>query len=256
MSSSPFFLEGKVALITGGSRGIGRETALAFARAGADVVVTSRTLSDLEKVADEVRALGCNALAIRVDVSDSAQIYDAVARANKELGKIDILINNAGLHLTERFTEGTQEGWERCLQVNLLSHIVFCRAVLDGMIERQSGKIVNVASDAGRAGSSGQAVYGAAKGGIVAFTRNLAMEVSRYKINVNCVSPGLVNTDMWNATRRDKPKLAEAYEKTIPWKRLGTPAEIASAILFLASNEAEYITGQILSVNGGVFIGS
>jgi 2-hydroxycyclohexanecarboxyl-CoA dehydrogenase len=255
MGSSPFSLEGKAALITGGSRGIGRETALAFARAGADVVVTSRTLSDLEKVADEVRALGRKALAISVDVSDSAQIYDSVARANKELGKIDILINNAGLHLTERFTEGAQEGWERCLHVNLLSHIVFCRAVLDGMIERQSGKIVNVASDAGRAGSSGQVVYGAAKGGIVAFTRNLAMEVSRYKINVNCVSPGLINTDMWNATRRDKPKLAEAYERTIPWKRLGEPEEIAAAILFLVSSEADYITGQTLSVNGGVFIG-
>ncbi|MFW6056975.1 MAG: SDR family NAD(P)-dependent oxidoreductase, partial [Chloroflexota bacterium] len=129
-----------------------------------------------------------------------------------------------------------------------------CRAVLDGMIERQHGKIINVASDAGRAGSSGQAVYGAAKGGIIAFTRNLAMELSRYKINVNCVSPGLINTDMWNATRKDKPKLAEAYEKTVPWRRLGEPDEIAAAILFLVSDEAEYITGQTLSVNGGVFI--
>ncbi|HHE41641.1 MAG TPA: SDR family oxidoreductase [Dehalococcoidia bacterium] len=255
MDSTSFSLEGRVALITGGSRGIGRQCALAFARHGADVVVTSRTLSDLEKVADEVRALGRRALAVSVDISDSAQIYAAVERANKEMGKVDILINNAGLHLVERFLEGTQDGWERCLHVNLLSHIVFCRAVLDGMVERQYGKIVNVASDAGRAGSSGQAVYGAAKGGIIAFTRNLAMEFARYKINVNCVSPGLINTDMWNVTRRDKPRLAEAYEKTVPWKRLGEPEEIAAAILFLASDEAGYITGQTLSVNGGVFIG-
>lgn len=254
MNPTPFSLEGRVALITGGSRGIGRQSALAFARQGADVVVTSRTLPDLEAVAEEVRALGRKALAISVDVSDSEQIFAAVERANKELGKIDILINNAGLHLVERFTDGTQEGWQRCLDINLLSHIAFCRAVLDGMIERQHGKIINVASDAGRAGSSGQAVYGAAKGGIIAFTRNLAMELSRYKINVNCVSPGLINTDMWNTTRKDKPKLAEAYEKTVPWKRLGEPDEIAAAILFLVSDEADYITGQTLSVNGGVFI--
>jgi 2-hydroxycyclohexanecarboxyl-CoA dehydrogenase len=134
--------------------------------------------------------------------------------------------------------------------------MLFSRAVLRGMIERQSGKIINIASDAGRTGSSGQVVYGASKGAMVAFTRNLAVEMSRYKININCVSPGLIDTDMWNATRRETPKLAEAYERTIPWKRLGTPSEIASAVLFLASDEAEYVTGQTLSVNGGVFIGS
>ncbi|MFW6056971.1 MAG: SDR family NAD(P)-dependent oxidoreductase, partial [Chloroflexota bacterium] len=130
MNPTPFSLQGKVALITGGSRGIGRQSALAFARQGADIVVTSRTLSDLEKVAEEVRALGRKALAISVDVSDSAQIYAAVERANQELGKVDILVNNAGLHLVERFSEGTQEGWQKCLDINLLSHIVFCRAVL------------------------------------------------------------------------------------------------------------------------------
>lgn len=254
MSSVPFSLEGKVALITGGSRGIGKESALAFARHGADVVVTSRTLSDLEKVAAEVRSLGSRALAISVDVSDSTQIYEAVGTAVKEFGKVDILVNNAGWHLVERFTEGTQEGWEKCLLINLLSHVVFSKAVLDGMIERQYGKIINVASDAGRAGSSGQAVYGASKGGIIAFTRNLAMELARYHINVNCVSPGLVNTDMWNTTRQEKPKLAQAYENTVPWKRLGEPEEIAAAILFLVSKEADYITGQTLSINGGVFI--
>jgi 2-hydroxycyclohexanecarboxyl-CoA dehydrogenase len=254
MSSVPFSLEGKVALITGGSRGIGKESALAFARQGADVVVTSRTLSDLEKVAAEIRGLGRKALAISVDVSESAQIFEAVTTATKELGKIDILVNNAGWHLVERFTEGTQEGWEKCLHVNLLSHMVFAKAVLDGMIERQYGKIINVASDAGRAGSSGQAVYGASKGGIIAFTRNLAMELARYHINVNCVSPGLVNTEMWNTTRQEQPKLAQAYENTVPWKRLGEPQEIAATILFLVSEEAAYITGQTLSVNGGVFI--
>jgi len=133
--------------------------------------------------------------------------------------------------------------------------MICCRAVLDGMIERQYGKIVTVASDAGRVGSLGQAAYGASKGGVIAFTRNLAVEMARYKINVNCVSPGLIDTDMWNANRRDNPKLAQAYEGTIPWKRLGEPEEIAAAIHFLVSDEAAYVTGQTLSVNGGVFIG-
>ena len=256
MGSAPFSLEGKGALITGGSRGIGRETALAFARAGADVVVAGLDLPDLEHVAGEVRAIGGKSLAIEVDLTDGAQIRATVARASKEFGKIDILVNNAGMHLTERFVEGSEATWAKVLQVNLLGHMMFSRAVLEGMIERRSGKIINIASDAGRTGSSGQVVYGASKGAMVAFTRNLAVEMSRYKINVNCVSPGLIDTDMWNATRREVPKLAAAYEKTIPWQRLGTPAEIASAVLFLASHEAEYVTGQILSVNGGVFIGS
>jgi len=254
MGSVPFSLASKVAFITGGGGGIGRETALSFARAGADVVlgdISPRT----EDVAQEVRALGRKALALHLDLSNSAQIYEAVATAQKEFGRLDILINNAGIHLTQRFTEGAAGDWERLIQVNLLGTIVCCHAVVGGMIERQYGKIVNVASDAGRVGSMGQAVYGATKGGVVAFTRNLAVEMARYKINVNCVSPGLVNTDMWNATRRERPNLANAYETTVPWKRLGEPSEIAAAILFLVSDEAEYITGQTLSVNGGVFIG-
>ncbi|MCK4580310.1 MAG: 3-oxoacyl-ACP reductase FabG [Dehalococcoidia bacterium] len=253
MASTQSSLEGKVALISGGSRGIGRATAIAFARAGADVAVASRKLPDLEKVADEVRGLGRKAMALKVDVSDSKQIHAAAREVEENWGRIDILVNNAGLHLVQRFTRGNEDEWERILTVNLKSHIVFCRAVLDGMIERKYGKIINVASDAGRAGSSGQAVYGAAKGGIVAFTRNLAMETARFGLNVNCVSPGMINTAMWNAVREDSPKLAEAYERLLPGKRLGEPEEVAAAILFLATDEAAYITGQTISVNGGVF---
>ena len=254
MAAMAFSLEGRVALITGGSRGIGRETALSFARAGADVVVGD-VIPAVESAAAEVRALGRRALAVHVDVTDSAQVYEAVGKAVKELGRVDILVNCAGIHLVQRFTEGAVADWERLLRVNLLGTMVCCRAVIDGMIERQYGKIVNVASDAGRVGSMGQAAYGASKGGVIAFTRNLAVEMARYKINVNCVSPGLINTDMWNANRRDNPKLAEAYENMIPWKRLGEPEEIAAAIQFLVSEEAAYVTGQTLSVNGGVFIG-
>jgi len=249
-----FSLEGRVALITGGSRGIGRETALSFARAGADVVVAD-IIPATESTAAEVRELGRRSLAVHVDVTDSSQVHDAVEKAVKELGKVDILVNSAGIHLVQRFTEGVVTNWERLLRVNLLGTMICCRAVIDGMIERQYGKIVNVASDAGRVGSMGQAAYGASKGGVIAFTRNLAVEMARYRINVNCVSPGLINTDMWNANRRDNPKLAQAYENTIPWKRLGEPEEIAAAIHYLVSEEAAYVTGQTLSVNGGVFIG-
>ncbi|MBN1152797.1 MAG: SDR family oxidoreductase [Dehalococcoidia bacterium] len=254
MGSAPFSLEGKVALITGGGRGIGRETALWFARAGADVVVGD-IIEEVGSVAREVASLGRRSLPVRLDVTDSGQVGEAVEQATREMGQVDILVNSAGIHLVQRFSDGNVKDWERLLRVNLLGTMICCHAVLNGMIERQSGKIVNVASDAGRVGSMGQAVYGATKGGVIAFTRNLATEMARYRVNVNCVSPGLINTDMWNATRTDKPKLAQAYEGTVPWKRLGEPSEIAAAILFLVSNEAEYITGQTVSVNGGVFIG-
>ncbi len=253
MASAPFSLADRVAFITGGGGGIGRETALSLARAGADVVLADIS-ERVEDVAREVRSLGRKALTLHVDLAENSQIYDAVAAAQKEFGKIDILINNAGAHLVQRFTEGNVEEWERLLRINLLGTMICCHAVAPGMMERKYGKIVNVASDAGRVGSMGQAAYGASKGGVIAFTRNLAVEMARYRVNVNCVSPGLINTDMWNSTRQDRPNLANAYESTVLWKRLGEPAEIAAAILFLVSDEADYITGQTLSVNGGVFI--
>lgn len=254
MSSAPYSLSGKVALITGGGRGIGRETALWLARAGADIVVGD-ILDGIDSVATEVTSLGRKALAMRLDVTDAAQVAAAVSSASAELGKVDILVTSAGSHLVQRFVDGNMQEWERLMRINLLGTIICCHAVISGMMERQHGKIVTIASDAGRVGSMGQAVYGATKGGVIAFTRNLATEMARYKVNVNCVSPGLINTDMWNATRLDKPRLAQAYEATVPWKRLGEPSEIAATIMFLVTDEAEYITGQVLSVNGGVFIG-
>ncbi|NLE95500.1 MAG: 3-oxoacyl-ACP reductase FabG [Dehalococcoidia bacterium] len=253
MGSAPFSLAGKVALITGGGRGIGRETALWFAKAGADVVVGD-IFRGVDSVAAEVESKGCRSFAVHLDVTDSAQVHEAVAEANRRMGKVDILVNSAGTHLVQRFADGDVKDWERLLRVNLLGTMICCHAVIGGMMERSFGKIVNIASDAGRVGSMGQAVYGASKGGVIAFTRNLAVEMARYKVNVNCVSPGLINTDMWNATRADKPKLAQAYEGTVPWKRLGEPSEIAAAVMFLVTDEAEYITGQTLSVNGGVVI--
>lgn len=253
MDSVPFSLEGKVALITGGGRGIGKETALWFARAGADVAVAD-IFAGVSNVAGEIEAVGRKALALSLDVTDHDQVNEAISGINGKLGKVDILVTSAGTHLVERFADGNVKGWERLLRVNLLGTIICCQAVIGGMMERQYGKIVTVASDAGRVGSVGQAVYGATKGGVIAFTRNLALEMARYKVNVNCVSPGLIDTDMWNATRVEKPKLAQAYEKTVPWNRLGTPSEIAAAIMFLVTDAAEYVTGQTLSVNGGVFI--
>jgi len=254
MGATAYSLEGRVALVTGGSRGIGRETALRFARAGADVVVGD-IIPAVDNVASEVRALGRKALGLHIDVTDAAEVHDAVEKAVAALGKVDILVNSAGIHLVQRFVEGAPDEWERLFRVNLLGTMICCQAVLRGMMERQYGKIVTIASDAGRLGSLGQAAYGASKGGVIAFTRNLAVEMARYRINVNCVSPGLIDTDMWNANRRENPKLTQAYENTIPWKRLGEPGEIAAAIHFLASDEAAYVTGQTLSVNGGVFIG-
>lgn len=253
MHSSQFSLEGKVGLISGGRRGIGRATAVALARAGADVVVTDIELADLEKVAAEIGNLGRRSWAMMMDVADGNQVRAAVRQVEEEWGKIDIFVSNAGVRLAQRFTEGNEDEWARTIAINLTSHIISCRAVLDGMIERGYGKIITIASDAGRLGSTGQAVYGAAKGGLVSFTRNLAMEMARHGINVNCVSPGLIDTAMWNAVREDRPRLAEAYERAIPWKRLGKPEEVAAVVLFLATDEARYITGQTISVNGGMF---
>ncbi len=253
MDSSQFSLEGKVGLISGGRRGIGRATAVALARAGADVVVTDIELADLEKVAAEIGNLGRRSWAMMMDVADGNQVRAAVRQVEEEWGKIDIFVSNAGVRLAQRFTEGNEDEWARTIAINLTSHIISCRAVLDGMIERGYGKIITIASDAGRLGSTGQAVYGAAKGGLVSFTRNLAMEMARHGINVNCVSPGLIDTAMWNAVREDRPRLAEAYERAIPWKRLGKPEEVAAVVLFLATDEARYITGQTISVNGGMF---
>ena len=236
------------ALITGASRGIGAACARAFARAGYDVIINY--LNSEEKalsLAEELSALGVQAAAIRADVSDSEQVRAMFAQA----GSIDVLVNNAGISMTGLLTDMTDEEWRQMLAVNLSSVFYCCRAALDGMLRAHGGAIINIASMWGEVGASCEAAYSAAKAGVIGLTKALAKEVAPSGIRVNAVSPGVVMTDMMTGFSQDD--LAVLKDET-PLATLGTPEQIAEAVLFLASDKADYITGQVLSVNGGFVI--
>ena len=239
-------LDGKVALVTGAGRGIGAAIARALADAGASVAV----LDVDAKTADETAAsLPTKSVGIQADITDSTQVRTAVGEAVEALGPVDVLVNNAGWDKIEPFLDNEESDWDRILAINLKGPIVVTRTVLDSMIERGSGVIVNIASDAGRVGSSGEAVYSAAKGGVIAFTKTLAREMARHQIRVNCVCPGPTDTALL-ATMDDK--LRAGLERAIPMRRIGQPTDIAPVVVFLASDAAGYVTGQTLSVSGGL----
>lgn len=244
--------DGKVAFITGGGRGMGRATGLQFAREGGDVVVADILEENAQAVAKEIQELGRRALPVRVDVTSYDEVKAGVTRAQEEMGKIDVLFNVAGWDKVGPFIETTPDLWERIIGINLRGPINVTHCVLPGMIERGYGKIVNVASDSGRVGSTGEAVYSACKGGVIAFTKTIAREMARHKINVNCVSPGPSDTHFFAELVEEKPRLGDALKKAIPWGRLGQPEDMANALCFLADDASEYITGQVLSVSGGL----
>ena len=243
-------LEGKVAIVTGGGQGIGRGIALKLAQKGAHVAIADLNLETATMVAEEVKALGRQAMAIKADVTNSAQVNQMVQQVLSRFGTVDILVNNAGYvapNMTP-FIKETEEYWDKVIAV-CLKGVIFCsRAVVDTMIAKKSGKIVNIASDAARVGQSGQAVYSGAKGGVVAFAKAIAKELARYNINVNCVAPGATNTPAFAAAPAE---MREAAAKIYPLRRVAEVEDIASAVAFLASDEASFITGQTLSVSGG-----
>jgi 2-hydroxycyclohexanecarboxyl-CoA dehydrogenase len=243
---------GKVALVTGAGRGIGRAIATTLAARGAAVALGDVNLASAEETERAIAAAGGRAATVGVDITVRDQVEAAVRTARERLGPIDVLVNNAGWERVEPFVQSREETWERILAINLRGPIQVTRAVLDEMIERKRGRICSIASDAGRVGSSGEAVYSAAKGGIIAFSKTLAREVARYGIGVNCVSPGPTDTPLTREVLEAHPKFVAALEKLIPFGRLGRPEEIAAAVVFLVSDEASYITGQTLSVNGGL----
>ena len=244
--------DGKVAFITGGGRGMGRASGLRFAQEGGDVVVADILEENAQSVAREIQELGRRALPVRVDVTSYDEVKSAVKRAEEEMGKIDVLFNVAGWDKVGPFIETTPDLWEKIIGINLRGPINATHCVLPGMIERGYGKIVSVASDSGRVGSTGEAVYSACKGGVIAFTKTIARETARHKINVNCVSPGPSDTHFFAELLEEKPRLGDALKKAIPWGRLGTPEDMANALCFLADDASEYITGQVLSVSGGL----
>jgi len=242
----------KTAIVTGAGSGIGREVALGLARAGANVVLGDLSLERAQAVAKEISDLDGNALPVQVDVADAELVRAMVAVAIQEFGQIDILVSNAGWDKVMPFLNTDEELWDRVIAINYRGHLACTHAVVPHMIEAGSGKVVLLASDAGRVGSSGEAVYSGAKGAVIAFSKALARENARAGINVNCVAPGLTDTPMLTNVSEGNEKLMAAIIRSIPLGRVGTAEEVAKAVLFLASSDADYITGQTLSVNGGL----
>lgn len=239
----------RIVLITGAARGIGRGIASELTEQGATVVVTD---IDGDAAAATAAALGGATTSHRTDVADRASVDATVAAVVAEHGRIDVLVNNAGWDVVGPFVDSDPELWDRIVRINLFGVLHTCKAVVPHLQAQGSGAIVNIASDAGRVGSSGEAVYSAAKGGIIAFTKTLAREVARDRIRVNCVCPGPADTALFDEVAEEGSKLREALIKAIPFRRLAEPADLAHAVAFLSSDGAEYITGQTLSVSGGL----
>lgn len=242
-------LKDKTVLLTGGANGIGAAIAKRLGDEGCVVGILDLDGVGAERIAAEIKASGGKASAQAVDISD----YDAVKRAvgsfEAASGPVSLLVNNAGWDRAANFLDTTPDFWRKIVAINLYGPMNVSHVVLKGMAARGFGRLVNIASDAGRVGSSGEAVYSACKGGIIAFTKTMAREMARYQINVNCVCPGPTETPMLMALPENH---LEAFKKAIPMRRFGKPTDVANAILFLASDMSDYITGQTLSVSGGL----
>ena len=248
-------LQDKTVIVTGGGGGIGGASCRRFAELGARVAVLDRNLEAAQAVAAAITASGGQALAIACDITDRASVNAAVATTERELGPVHVLVNNAGWDIFKPFTRTDPSEWDRLIAINLIGPMHLHHAVLPGMVERRAGRIVNVASDAARVGSSGEAVYAACKGGIVAFSKTIAREHARHGITVNVVCPGPTDTALFADFKQgagNPEKLVQAFQRSIPLGRIGQPDDLPGAITFFASDDAAFITGQVLSVSGGL----
>ena len=253
-------LAGKSAIITGGGRGIGRATALMFAREGADVLVPDLDLAASQETANEIRALGRKAVPLQVDVTQAADIQRMIETALREFGKIDILVNNAGITLVREPLTLTETDWDRTLDLNAKAVFFCAQAVAREMVKRKTGVILNAASISGRVGKPMLIPYCASKFAVIAITQSLAMALAKDGVRVNAVAPGIVDTDMWVSIDREwsalegKPvgSVKQARVANIPLGRIETPQDVANLYAFLASDEASYITGQTVNVCGGL----
>ena len=240
-------LKDKIIIVTGAGQGIGRGIAERLAAEGATVVV-----SDINETTAKETAAAIGGLGVKTDVTSPESVASAVEQVRSQFGRIDVLVNNAGWDKAGPFVESDRADWDRVVQINLYGVLNTCREVLPVMVEQGFGSVVNIASDAGRVGSSGEAVYSAAKGGIIAFTKSIARELARSTVNANVVCPGPADTELFASLGGDNPKLREALTKAIPFRRLAQPSDIANVVAFLASDEAAYVTGQTVSVSGGL----
>jgi 3-oxoacyl-[acyl-carrier protein] reductase len=243
-------VDGRVAVVTGASRGIGRAIALRLAAEGATVVAAARG-TNAAGVVDQIQAAGGRADAVGLDVTDAASVAAGIAATLERHGRIDILVNNAGITRDQLLLRMKRDDWDAVLDANLTGAFTCAQAVLKPMVKQRAGRIINITSVVGQAGNAGQANYAASKAGLIGFTKALALEVASRHITVNAIAPGLIATDMTKALDED---VHAGWAERIPLKRLGTAEDVAHAVVFLASDEAAYITGHVLAVNGGMYL--
>ena len=244
-------LKGKTAIITGSGRGIGRAIALAMAEQGANIVVNDVNMESAGEVVAEIEAMGRQAIAVKADVTSEEQVKAMIETCINRFGKLDILVNNAGIIQTAPVTEIDGKDWDRVMEVNLKGVFLCCKAALAPMKAQHGGKIINIASVAGKRGGGllGNSCYSASKGGVIAFTKSLARESGPFGINVNAITPAFTDTEM---TRSIAPDKKEFIIKMLPLGRVGQPSDIAGAVCFLASSMSDYMTGEIMDVDGGL----
>ncbi|SFH17016.1 2-hydroxycyclohexanecarboxyl-CoA dehydrogenase [Desulfotomaculum arcticum] len=242
-------LDGTNIIVTGAGQGIGKAIALKLASYGADLSIADKNPETLLTTRAEIEQLGRKCVAVPTDVTDFESVTAMVKEFQENLGQISVLVNTVGWDIIEPFWKNSLEYWDKIIDINYKSVVYCSRAVLDSMMENKAGKIINIASDAGRGGSSGETVYAGAKGGVIAFTKSLAREVAKFNIKVNCVCPGPTDTPLY---RGQPQKIREALERAIPLRRVASPDDIAGAALYFASDLADYVTGQTISVSGGL----
>jgi len=246
-----FSLQGKVAIVTGASQGIGRDTALALAAAGAKVALAARNEEKLASLLAEITEAGGEGLAVKMDVADAEQVKHGFKQVLDKFGRLDILVNNAGITRDGLAVRMKLEDWDAVLRTNLTGAHLCIQQALSTMMRARSGRIINITSVVAQMGNAGQANYVAAKAGLIGLTKAIAMEIASRNVTVNAVAPGFIDTPMTEAL---PDKVKEDMKTRIPLARMGTPREVAAAIVFLASDEAGYITGHVLDVNGGLYL--